>query len=63
MKDSKIVKVKHFEMKPMYEDEAVLQMNLLNHDFFMFQNAEDDKMCLLYRRKDGDYGLIISEQL
>lgn len=54
----KIVKRKSFEMKPMMEEEAILQMELLGHSFFMFFNAETDSMCLLYKRKDGNYGLI-----
>lgn len=58
MTDKKIVKRKVFEMKPMYEDEAILQMNMLGHSSFMFFNAKIEKMCLLYLRKDGMYGLI-----
>jgi len=53
-----IVKRKQFQMKPMFEEEALMQMNLLDHDFFFFFNADTDTMCLLYRRNDGDYGLI-----
>lgn len=63
MEKKTIVKRKHFEMKPMHEEEAVLQMNMLGHDFFMFFNASIEKMCLLYKRKDGQYGIIISELL
>lgn len=55
----KIVKRKSFSMKPMSEDEAILQMNLLGHDSFMFCNADlDFLICLLYKRKDGNYGVI-----
>lgn len=55
---SKIVKRKVFEMKPMFEEEAVLQMELLGHTSFMFFNAKIEKMCMLYIRKDGNYGMI-----
>lgn len=55
---SKIVKRKQFEMKPMYEEEAIEQMKLLKHPFFMFFNADIEEMCLLYERKDGNYGMI-----
>ena len=54
----KVVKSKHFLIKPMLEDEAIDQMELLGHDFFLFLNAGTDKLNLLYRRKDGNYGLI-----
>jgi putative sigma-54 modulation protein len=54
----KVVKTKHFLVKPMPVDEAVSQMELLGHDFFLFIDAETDKLNLLYRRKDGNYGLI-----
>lgn len=58
----KIIKRKYFEMKPMYENEAILQMETLGHDFFMFRNVVLDKMCLLYKRKDGNYGLIVEDK-
>ena len=53
-----IVKVKRFPMKPMDVEEAILQMNLLGHTFFMFLNQETEDICLVYRRKNGDYGMI-----
>ena len=56
-----IVKVKRFPVKPMSPDEAVEQMELLSHDFFIFFNAENDHFSVLYRRGDGDYGLIEPE--
>lgn len=59
----RIVKRKIFEMKPMYEDEAILQMEMLGHSSFMFYNAATGKMCLLYKRKDGNYGLIEEAKL
>ncbi|WP_180953930.1 ribosome hibernation-promoting factor, HPF/YfiA family [Bacillus sp. M6-12] len=55
-----IVKRKQFDMKPMMEEEAILQMEMLGHSFFFFFNGETDTMCLLYKRKDGNYGLIES---
>jgi putative sigma-54 modulation protein len=57
----KIVKSKHFLVKPMSVDEAINQMELIGHDFFLFTDAETGKPNLLYRRKDGDYGLIEPE--
>jgi len=57
----KVVKSKHFLVKPMSMGEAVNQMELLGHDFFLFTNAETGDLNLLYRRKDGDYGLIEPE--
>jgi putative sigma-54 modulation protein len=45
-------------MKPMDVEEAILQMNLLGHDFFVFMNAEDGRTHVVYRRRDGNYGLI-----
>jgi ribosome hibernation promoting factor len=53
-----IVKVKQFAVKPMAPDEAVLQLELVGHDFFVFRNAESDEVNVVYRRRDGDYGLI-----
>lgn len=54
----RIVRIKRFDMAPMDEEEAVEQMELLGHDFFVFYNANDDGINVLYRRRDGDYGLI-----
>lgn len=53
-----IVKTKVLEVKPMSSDEAILQMELLGHDFFVFSSAETEEINVLYRRTDGDYGLI-----
>ena len=58
--DSMIVKRKTIEVKPMDEEEALLQMELLNHDFFMFKNIDEDTISVLYRRKDGKFGIINS---
>lgn len=57
----RIVRMKHFLIKPMPEDEAIDHMELLGHDFFLFINADTSELNLLYRRKDGNYGLIEPE--
>ena len=54
----KIVKTKTHHVKPMSAEEAVLQMNLLNHSFYVFLNAQTNTTDIVYRRKDGNYGLI-----
>jgi putative sigma-54 modulation protein len=56
-----IVKIKRFPVKPMSAEEAVDQMELLSHDFFIFFNSENDNFSVLYRREDGNYGLIEPE--
>ena len=53
-----IVKTKQFPVKPMTAEEAVLQLELVGHDFFVFQNADTNEINVVYRRKDGGYGLI-----
>jgi putative sigma-54 modulation protein len=58
----RMVKTKHFLVKPMPIDEAISQMELLGHDFFLFLDADTEKLNLLYRRDDGNYGLIEPEQ-
>jgi len=60
-KESRIVKVKRFLVKPMTPEEAVDQMELLSHDFFIFFNPESDRFAVIYRRGDGNYGLIEPE--
>lgn len=59
--DTKIVRIKRFALKPITVDEAIMQMNLLGHDFFVFRNAETEAVSVVYRRKDGNYGLIEPE--
>jgi putative sigma-54 modulation protein len=54
----RIVKTKHFAIKPMTPEEAALQMDLLGHDFYFFTNADTERAALVYRRNDGDVGLI-----
>lgn len=56
--EKKIVKVKRFPIKPMNEEEAILQMELVGHAFFVFENAETGDANVVYKRKDGQYGLI-----
>jgi len=58
---STIVRTKRFRMIPMGADEAIEQMELLGHDFFVFYNADDGQVNVIYRRKDGDYGLLQPE--
>ena len=54
----RIVKVKHFAIKPMTPEEAVMQLDLVGHDFFVFINSGSQETAVVYRRRDGDYGLI-----
>jgi putative sigma-54 modulation protein len=54
----KVVRTKRFALKPMDEEEAIMQMNLLGHTFFVFFNSATDEVNVVYRRKDGNYGLI-----
>lgn len=56
-----IARVKKFAARPMDTEEAILQMNLVGHDFFVFLNAETDKINVVYKRKHGKYGLIEPE--
>jgi putative sigma-54 modulation protein len=55
---SKIVKTKRFAIEPMFEEDALARMEELGHVFFIFVNAESEKVCVLYRRSNGDFGLI-----
>ena len=56
--ESKDLKRKKVDMKPMDEEEAIMQMEMLGHSFFVFKNAETNNICVLYLRKDGNYGII-----
>lgn len=53
-----IIKRKNITTKPMDEEEAILQMELLNHDFFVFKNVDEECVSVIYKRKDNDYGII-----
>lgn len=59
--DGRLVRTKRFPIKPMPVEEAILQMNLLGHDFFVFMNASTREVNVVYRRRDGQYGLIEPE--
>lgn len=59
--EAKIVKTKRFNVKPMSADEAILQMELLGHSFFVYEDSDTSKVNVMYKRKDGDYGLIEPE--
>ena len=54
-----VVRSKEIVLKPQSVEEAILQMNLLDHQFYMFRNSADEKICVVYARKDGGYGLLI----
>jgi putative sigma-54 modulation protein len=56
--DLEVVRTKTVVLKPETVEEAILQMNLIGHMFYMFRNAETDNVCVVYRRNDGGYGLI-----
>ena len=53
-----VVRIKRFDMVPMFEEDAVTRMEELGHAFFVFLNAENERICVVYRRRDGTYGLI-----
>ena len=57
----RIIRTKQFDMKPMYPEDACVQMELLGHNFFVFRNAESDEVCVVYKRKGNTYGLIEPE--
>lgn len=58
---AKVVKVKNFNVKPMSKEEAMLQIELLGHNFFVYEDSESDNINVLYKRNDGNYGLIEPE--
>jgi putative sigma-54 modulation protein len=57
-----IVKTKHFMVKPMAPEEACLQLELVGHDFYVFKNSETNETAVVYRRRDGHYGLIEAQR-
>ncbi len=59
--EEKIVKRKKIEVKPMDEEEAILQMELLGHEFYLYKDIETGEPAIIYKRKDGDYGIIEAE--
>lgn len=60
--DVKIIRTKQVECKPMFPEDACVQMELLGHNFFMFRNAQTDKVCVVYKRNDTTYGMIEPEE-
>lgn len=58
LENFRVVRTKRFALKPMDEEEAIMQMNLLGHVFFVFFNARSEEVNVVYKRKDGNYGLI-----
>ncbi len=59
--DEKIVKRKTIELKPIDEEEAIIQMEMLGHTFFVYKDVNLNEICILYKRKDGNYGVIETE--
>jgi len=57
-RERRVVKTKRFAIEPMFEEDAIVQMESLGHAFFVFVNAESERVNVLYRRRDGDFGLI-----
>jgi len=57
-KEFELVRTKSISLKPVTVDEAILQMNMLGHSFFMFRNAQTEEICVVYQRADGGYGLL-----
>ena len=58
VEESKVVKAKKFQLVPMTVDEAAMQMELLQHNFYVFVDIETDSVSVVYKRNDGDYGLL-----
>ncbi len=58
LSDDEVVRVKEIEFKPMTEEEALIQIDLLGHDFFAYTDRDTEAVCVLYRREDGGYGLL-----
>ena len=61
MKNKKLLNVKKIDVKPMNSDEAILQMELLGHDFYIYKDSETNNVSVIYKRKDGGYGIIEGE--
>lgn len=61
-KEFNIVRTKRFAVKPMSPEEAILQMNLLDHTFFVFRNEDDNSLSVVYQRRNGGYGLIETDE-
>ena len=61
-KEFHIVRTKRFAVKPMSAEEAILQMNLLGHSFFVYRDSGNESLCIVYQRKNGGYGLIVTDE-
>ena len=61
-RDFDVVRTKRFAVKPMSVEEAILQMNLLGHGFFVFRNTDDNAIAVVYRRNNGGYGIIEADE-
>ena len=61
-KEFNIVRTKRFSVKPMSAEEAILQMNLLGHSFFVYRDSENESLCIVYQRKNGGYGIIVTDE-
>ena len=61
-RDVEVIRTKQFTLRPMFTDDAIEQMELLGHNFFVFQDAESQRFSVLYRRRDGNYGLIVPDK-
>ena len=59
--ETKVVKRKSVEVKPMDEEEAIIQMELVGHDFYLYKDCNTNKPAVVYKRKDGNYGIIEPE--
>lgn len=57
-----LIRTKHFSVRPMTVDEAILEMNMVGHDFYIFKNASDGTFNVVYIRKDGKYGLLVPKE-
>lgn len=60
-KDTKITRRKSFALRPMTSEDAILQLEMLGHDFFVYMDADTNSVCVIYKRKDGNYGLLEPE--
>ena len=60
-KDEKITKRKQFALRPMTSEDAILQLEMLGHDFFVYLDSDTDSVCIVYKRNDGGYGLLEPE--
>ena len=61
--EAKVVRTKNFNVKPMSREEAILQMELVSHNFFVYKDADTNQVNVIYKRKDGNYGLIEPEYI